>query len=120
MSEGAEREDTIVNHKINHGKPEYLPAVVTNKSVKEMANNCEDKITCDLHYEMDWDFKLTREVTCDEAEQIDICFATNACICSNEYFRVSFDMPKLTKNYQGQVDRSLLAAFEQRIIDKET
>ena len=80
-----------------------------------MVNYCEDSITCDLHYELDWDLKLTRDFTCSETELMDICFATNACICSNEYYKISLDMPKLSKNYQGQVDRELLAAFEDKI-----
>ena len=114
-SQSDTRKDTVVNHQINDGKPEYLPAVIMNKSVQSMVNYCDNSITCDLHYEMDWDLKLTREVTCSETELVDICFATNACICSNEYYRISLDMPKLSKNYQGQVDRELLAAFEDKI-----
>ena len=33
MNQGVKREDTVVNHKINDGKPEYLPAVIMNKNV---------------------------------------------------------------------------------------
>ena len=34
------RKDTIVNHPINDGKPEYLPAVITNSDVPTIDKGC--------------------------------------------------------------------------------
>lgn len=84
-----------------------------NQSVTRMINYCTDKITCDLHYEKDWTYRLRKDFTCDEAEKLDICFATNACVCDNGYYKISADMPSLPKDYSGPVDADVLAAFKE-------
>lgn len=50
-------------------------------------------VTCDLHYELDWNYYLRFESTCGEIAAKDPCFATFACVCSNGYFRIADKMP---------------------------
>ena len=91
-----------------------------NQSVTRMINYCIDKIQCDLHYEKDWNYRLRKDFTCDETESLDICFATNACVCDNGYFKIAADMPSLPADYTGPVDADVLAAFKEQITDNIT
>ena len=48
---------------------------------------------CDMHYELDWSYRLRTEVKCAEAYDKDPCFATSACMCNTGYFLVYDTMP---------------------------
>lgn len=71
-----------------------LPAFRTNPKIKTMIDNCiSGSVSCDMHYELDWSTRLRTELPCEEAIIADPCFATTACLCSNDYYRVSETMP---------------------------
>jgi len=48
---------------------------------------------CDMHYELDWQYRLRTKVECATAHDIDPCFATTACMCDTGFFRVVETMP---------------------------
>ena len=55
-----------------------------------------------MHYELDWSYRLnTQKSNCAEVATKDPCFATQACLCDNGYFRVASNMPARPKNYAG-------------------
>lgn len=111
------RKDTIVNHPINDGKPEYLPAVITNSDIPTIDKGCSSRITCDVHYEQDWSYRLQKEMTCDEAVKTDVCFVSYACVCSNGYYRITADMPAVPIDYVGSANSSVLNRFRKKISD---
>ena len=99
MSEA--RDYVAVNNAFNEGKPDALPAVLTNAEVTTYTKNCLSNIECDLHYELDWTYRLTATMTCDEATTKDPCFGTQACLCDNGYYRIALNMPTRPANYAG-------------------
>ena len=50
-------------HEING--VENLPDYKLNDEVLAITDNCVEQITCDLHYELDWNFRLRADLTCD-------------------------------------------------------
>ena len=99
LESGVERPSTVVNHPVNDGKPDAIPAIKYNPQAPEVSTNCDNEntneITCDLYYELDWSFYFTSKSTCFmlEKAKLDPCFGTFACLCDNGYFRVSENMP---------------------------
>ena len=63
LSGGHQRANKIVAHEING--VEKLPVFKTNDEVPLITDGCEEKVTCDLHYELDWNFRLRAELTCE-------------------------------------------------------
>lgn len=61
----ASRPDTVVNYPFNEGKPSALPVFSYSNEVPSVTTSCETKISCDLHYELDWNFRLRTEQTCE-------------------------------------------------------
>ena len=102
LSGGHERADKFVAHEING--PEKLPTFKENDEVPKITDNCEETVICDLHYELDWNFRLRAELTCDYLAQNDPCFGTFACLCSNGYVKVAITMPERPTDYKGQVE----------------
>ena len=97
VTRNAARADAVVNFPLNEGKPDPLPAITTNPDVDPIYANCDQSINCLLWYEVDWDYRYQVEARClDMANGNDPCFATQACICSNGYRRISAIMPSLT------------------------
>lgn len=47
---------------------ENLPDYKLNDEVQDIKEGCDEKITCDLHYELDWNFRLRADITCDYLE----------------------------------------------------
>ena len=57
---------------------------------------------CDLHYRLSWDLLLEASTACsDSSATTDPCFATQACLCDNGYFRVASNMPAAPATYPG-------------------
>ena len=94
----ADRADSVVIHPINEGKPDPLPVIGYNEDVPTIASNCpaETFVTCELFYELDWSYKLSYRMACEDAETVDPCFGTYACFCDNDYFKLAENMPKLS------------------------
>ena len=63
---------------------------------------CTEMVTCDLHYELDWQFRLRAELTCESLANNDPCFGTFACMCDNGYVKVAENMPERPADYTGQ------------------
>jgi len=93
LSKSRTRGDTVVHHNVNSGKPAVLTKVFTNSDFPSIDTSCLSSITCDVYYELDWGFRLQKDLTCDEVKVSDLCFASYACICSTGYYRVTADMP---------------------------
>ena len=121
--------NTVIPHEINNGKPSAIAAVTTNPEVPTIPSNCTAEagsimtVKCDLYYTLDWSSSFTTEVDidCQDIDEDEFkndgpCFASQACICDNRYFRISQDMPLLseeeTKNVAGDVD---VTVFEDAI-----
>jgi len=71
-----------------------LPEFDTNLRVPTLSENCNQKVQCDMHYELDWSFRLRTSISCETAAQKDPCFSTSACLCDTGYYRISKLMPK--------------------------
>ena len=101
VTRNAARADVVINFPLNEGKVANLIHAVydllpTNPEVDPIYANCDQSINCHLWYKVDWDYKYQVEARCtDMASGNDPCFATQACICSNGYERVSASMPPL-------------------------
>ena len=96
VTRNAARPDVVVNFPLNEGKPDPLPAITINPDVDTIYSNCDQSINCLLWNEVDWDYKYQVEARCtDMASGDDPCFATQACVCSNDYIRISASMPSL-------------------------
>ena len=104
LRSGHHRTDKTVIHEINYG--ESMPSFSTNPELPTYLSGCRGSMMCDMHYELDWSYRLRTRVTCEEAERVDPCFATTACICDNGFFRVSEKMPAKPKDlvYDGFVE----------------
>ena len=76
-------------------------------------------MTCDMHYELDWSYRLRTNISCADAVEIDPCFATTACMCDTGYYRVAETMPKKRSGliYNGFVE--VFEEFERREVAKE-
>ena len=88
ISREAGPKNSLINHEINGLQGQFVQSPEVNS-----AGTCEKKVICDLHYANDWDYKVKSSMSCAEARRNDPCFATNACICDNGFFRVSSLMP---------------------------
>ena len=66
LSGGHQRADKFVAHPING--LENLPEFKLNDEITDIKTSCVEKITCDLHYELDWNFRLRADITCDYLE----------------------------------------------------
>lgn len=73
-----------------------------NDDVTDYIANCIDKLTCDLHYELDWNYRLTSVIDCVDVLVKDPCFGTNACFCDNGYYKVAETMPVRPADYAGK------------------
>ena len=100
----------LVNHPVNPG----MPAFKTNQDVPTIDHGCQEKLSCDLHYNMDW-YYLARvtDLNCADVVQIDPCFGTQACICSNGYVRISEAMPEQPDDYIGDAQASADAKVQE-------
>lgn len=97
------RADRAVNVAFNEGKDLGLPtAFKYNDDVTDYTKNCLTSLTCDLHYELDWNYRLTSVMDCADAETKDPCYGTNACFCDNGYYKVSEAMPTRPEDYAGK------------------
>ncbi len=85
-----------INHKINGYRGTF-----SQSSAASSAGDCDAKVACDLHYSLDWDYRIRATMTCQEARENDPCFATNACFCSNGFYQVTSEMPTLRGEYEG-------------------
>ena len=104
VTRNAARPDVAVNFPLNEGKPDPLPAITINQDVNPIYSNCEQSINCLLWYEVDWDYKYQVGARCsDMASGNDPCFATHACVCSNNYKRISAIMPQLTEEEEIEI-----------------
>ena len=92
---GTERTKNTVIHPLNFWPSNTFPAYETNPEVPGIADNCTEKIECQLYYEPTWDFYLKAAFTCDEIVSKQPCFGTFACTCDNQYKSISAKMPKL-------------------------
>ena len=112
-SVNAQRTDSAVNHPINQGKPDTLPVIGTSDEVPTIASNCpaETSVTCDLFYELDWSYRLSYTMPCEQAAEVDPCFATYACFCDNGYFRLAENMPEVPENVE--LDESAAEAINE-------
>ena len=84
----AKIQSSEINHEING-----LKGTFDESTEVKSAGDCSDKVKCYLHYGLDWKERVRATLTCEEASKNDPCFATNACVCNNGYFRVSSQMP---------------------------
>ena len=100
----------VINNPINEGKPNALPSIDYNRSVASPKENCSAEtgaVICDLHYRLDWDLLLEASTVCsDPSATPDPCFATQACLCDNGYFRVASNMPAPPAAYLGSTNAS--------------
>lgn len=88
----------LVNHPINPS----MPFMKTNADVPTINISCQNTLSCDLHYALDWIYLARLEnINCADVLQIDPCFGTHACICNNGYFRISEAMPEKPLDYKG-------------------
>ena len=80
-----------------------LAEFITANAVKPYS--CSNLVSCDLFYDTDWNYRLRVELFCADAVQRDPCFATNACLCNNGYFKVSDAMPaEIPADFTGDSD----------------
>ena len=92
-----DNKERIIVHRINDNLDEEGHAFKTSEEFPNITDTCEEPettITCDMHYELDWYYRLRYEGTCGTVEADDPCFATSACVCSNGYYRLSESMPE--------------------------
>ena len=105
----------VINHPINEGKPNALPSIDYNPSVASPKENCSAEtgaVICDLHYRLDWDLLLEASTDCsDPSATTDPCFATQACLCDNGYFRVATNMPEPPAVYLGSNNMSTYSLY---------
>ena len=94
LKDGRERDFKVVIHPINEAVFGEQATFATNLQVPSVAQDCETSIQCDMHYELDWLYRLRAEVTCEQAKNEDVCFATTACLCDNGYYKIADTMPK--------------------------
>ena len=106
LSGGHTREDKFVAHEING--IENLPVFKENDEVTSYNQDCVDTIMCDLHYELDWNFRLRADLTCEFLAENDPCFGTFACICDNGYVKVAVTMPERPDDYKGQTETLII------------
>lgn len=103
------RETAMVNDPINEFVTDTpLPSFFHDKFLKPYT--CSSNVSCDLHYDLDWSYRLRTIMACADAVNKDPCYATNACLCSNGYFSVSDAMPETSPDeYSG--DSSIMDLF---------
>lgn len=89
----SQRVRETINHPINEGKPSELPSIVKSPSLNSITDKCTFQVSCDLHYELDWNYRLRKTINCADVASIDPCFATFACICDNGYYQIASNMP---------------------------
>ena len=93
LRDGHSRSSTIVPHEIN-ANIDGLQDFLTNPNVPQIASVCPSgSVKCEMYYEPDWNYRLEANVDCATAIEDDPCFATNACVCENGYFKISKSMP---------------------------
>ena len=82
------KDPVVVQYQNEKSYGPYEPYFTSKPEIGSPGQYCIDgkKITCDLHYDTDWDYRVRGQFTCDEAFAGDICFSTHACFCSNGYF----------------------------------
>ena len=94
MKSGHIRTDKRVIHPINLKLyDDELPTFSTNPEFPTLDSGCYGSMLCDMHYELDWSYRLRTKVECSEAVKTDPCFATTACMCDTGYFKVASTMP---------------------------
>ena len=57
-----------------------------------------------MYYELDWDYKLSKNLYCETADLIDPCFGTLACICDNDFFRIAGNMPERPSDFDDSAE----------------
>lgn len=73
---------------------------------------CEGSVQCDMHYELDWSFRLRADVACENATAEEVCFATTACLCSNGYYKIAETMPAPQAKDEYDGFKEVLQEFE--------
>ena len=100
-------------HEINSASfAGLLPGFSTNPAVPLLISDCAGSMMCDMHYELDWSYRLRTEVNCVEALETDPCFATTACMCDTGYFKVADTMPEKPKDLVYDGFKAVFKEFE--------
>ena len=109
-AKAGQKGDGLVNHPINPG----MPAFLTNQDVPTIDLECQETLSCDLHYNLDWYYLARMEdLNCAEVVQKDPCFGSHACICTNGYFRISEAMPEKPDDYIGDAQALAVAKAQE-------
>ena len=105
LKNGHERAVSTIIHPINAVNESNLPGFITNPNMKTINADCPNAgVSCDLHYELDWSYKLKADLYCETADDKDPCFATYACICDNGYFRIAENMPERPADFSTEAE----------------
>lgn len=80
------------------------PSTFIESTKKRNPAHCIGNVHCDLHYNLDWNYRLRVNGVCSEPETETICFGADACLCNNDYFRVERRMPATPPVYSGDQD----------------
>ena len=90
------RVSAIVNVPFNENTQDDLPEMLSSTDKTSITDGCTDTVSCDLFYDTKWDYYLSSgAIACADAEAVNPCFGTNACLCTNEYIKVSEKMDLL-------------------------
>lgn len=117
ISSERSRQLALVNHPLNDNPSTFSSGFLRSKGI-DSAGSCQASVKCDLHYDIDWSYRLRIELICQDAYMNDPCFATSACLCSNGYFKVANDMPdpklvqyrgldQIFSNYKSQREEAI-------------
>ena len=88
------------------------PATFIESTSRRNPAHCIGNVQCELHYNLDWSYRLRVNAACSDADTADICFGTDACLCNNGYFRVERRMPSIPRDYSGDSESLLTYARE--------
>ena len=100
-------------HPLNEAVHGEQAGFYTNPEVTTLDQGCETSISCDMHYELDWSYRLRAPITCEQASSTDPCFASVACLCDNGFFRIAETMPKVTEADEYDGFKEVLNTFEE-------
>lgn len=90
--QGDGRPTDAINHPFNVSFMGPRPDIFEQGSLTQ---GCSDAISCDVWYERDWNSaKIQASINCDDLVTQDPCFGSYACSCTNNYLRVTYDMPE--------------------------
>ena len=112
LTEAVSRAQTPVNHEIN-GEVTGLSVSQTVSSIATGCTSADQTISCDVYYETDWNHWLQTSTTCGSLATAQPCFATQACLCENEYYNVHGSMPVLSSPYYGRYTTTFTNYFNE-------